>query len=158
MQNRDNDSSFDVQFSSNDQKPNFEEVKSFFQIDFSEKSDIGQSKNKKVNEEEGLKKYWESCNNDCRIITICLQFSFFVFQIKGIFFPIEGSNQRVVNMGYMLLTFVCILLIYLSYRKKNGSYYIYVSMVLATIRSSGRLLDFEKTRDKLSDIQWNLLF
>ena len=58
----------------------------------------------------------------------------------------------------MLFTVVSGLLIFLSYKRKNGVKYMYSSMVLAVFRNSIRMLDLENTRNKQSELQWILLF
>ena len=58
----------------------------------------------------------------------------------------------------MALTVICCLLLYLSYKRKNGTKYMYASMILAILRSSIRLIDFEKTRELQTVFMWDLLF
>ena len=54
--------------------------------------------------EDNVDIYWQNCNSDCRLISILFHTSNFLFQLKGIFDPLENSNQQVVNIVYMVFT------------------------------------------------------
>ena len=58
----------------------FFKVKNYFQKAKNSKDEINdEEESKDISEQSQLNKYWQSCNNDSRFITICLLVSNFVF-------------------------------------------------------------------------------
>ena len=100
------------------------------------------SENKSTN----LNKYWETCNNIGRCITVVCILSSTIFQTKAIFDPLNKTHRK-VNMWYQLGTFLSAILIYLSYKRPNGARYSYVAFIYTILRFLFRMIDIEETRN-----------
>ena len=79
-----------------------------------------------------------------------------VFSIKAIIYPQPESNQVIVNICYSLLSFFQLIGIAFSYSSDTdkNSNIIYGLWVTMTFRISVRMLDFEDTAPKYTDVDW----
>ena len=91
-----------------------------------------------------------------RIMMIFVLLTQVVFSIKAIIYPQPESNQVIVNICYSLLSFFQLIGIAFSYSSDTdkNSNIIYGLWVTMTFRISVRMLDFEDTAPKYTDVDW----
>ena len=58
--------------------------------------------------------------------------------------PVDDSNQRIVNIVYMIISFINFAIIALSYRKEYGLKFSYYAIIITLIRIPLPVFDFEK--------------
>ena len=115
-----------------------------------ELQDLNANEERKIDftENEEMDKYWFSYNSDCRLGAIIINTLRFIFELKSIIYPIEGSNEREVNFVYLVITFVIFAILALSFKKEYGVKFSYFSIILILIRIPFPLLDFENVLTK----------
>ena len=96
-----------------------------------------------LSENEEMDKYWSYYNSDCRLGGIFINSLYVPFQIISIIDPVENSNQRIVNIVYMIVSFINFTILALSFRKEYGIKFSYYAIVITLIRITFPVMDFE---------------
>ena len=112
----------------------------------------------KLNEiKDEVRKYWASCNNDCRMLSIIINASKFMFQINMFISPTENSDCEKLNIVYMIISLIVAAIQFLSFQDKYGVEFSYYAIILLLAVSALRLLDFENTKPHLDMVSWNII-
>ena len=90
-----------------------------------------------------MDKYWFFYNSDCRLGAIFMNSLQLPFELISIFNPYENSNERSVNIVYLILSFINLAILALSFRKEYGVKFSYYAIIITLIRLPTPLLDFE---------------
>ena len=90
-----------------------------------------------------MDRYWVYYNSDCRLGAIMVSCLHLPFELKRIIYPMENTNQRNVNIVYLILTLICYAILVFSYKKEYGVKFSYYSVVLIILKTALPLLDFE---------------
>ena len=96
-----------------------------------------------------MDRYWVHYNSDCRLGAIMINCLHLPFELKNIKYPMEDSNQRIVNIGYMIITLINFAILVLSFKKEYGVKFSYYAVVLIILRNSFPLLDIENTQHNM---------
>ena len=83
-----------------------------------------------------------------------------MYQIIAVIKPIEGSNQRIVNIVYLFFSCLCLLLLACSFTNNVRRSYnsMYSFWILLLFRNISRLLDLENTRKFVTQVEWDYIF
>ena len=94
-----------------------------------------------------MDRYWVYYNSDCRLGAIMINSFHFPFELKCIKYPMENSNQRIVNIVYLIISLICYAILALSYKKDYGVKFSYYAVVIIILKGTVPLLDFENAND-----------
>ena len=89
-------------------------------------------------------------------IVIAASISSMIFQTKAILAPFTPIHRQ-INIVYQIGTIISLILIYLSYKRPNGTKYSYVATIYTISRWYFRMIDLEGTRKYIPKENYSFL-